>query len=136
MVAVADQRQHDVVGRKMFEKLQRMLIGNIGVAHALQDVNGAAGGDDTLQHAVLLPVLHQRAGEDVGLGAIFRMFLEITLFRQRGFSASERLGSIRLLREIRRWRNEDETGDGWRATRLAQAPRPCVAQSIRPWRSR
>ena len=77
MVAVAHQSEHDIVGRQEFHEFERVTIGDVGIGHALQDMHRATSFDDARQHAVEAAVLDQGAGEDVGLWAVFRGFLEI-----------------------------------------------------------
>src|SRR5215475_771751 len=56
MVAILDQREHDVVARDPRDELDRMLPGHVGVLDPLQDTHRAAGLDHAAEQKMVAPL--------------------------------------------------------------------------------
>jgi hypothetical protein len=85
VIPVLDQGEHDIVLCKARGQINRVLPGNIGILHALQDPHRAAGLDHALAQQVAPSVLDQAARDEIGLIRIGRWplpgagFLDLTL---------------------------------------------------------
>ncbi len=72
VIAVLDQREHDVVAGEARRQLDRVPPGHVGILHALQDAHGTAGLDHAAEQEMLAAVLDQAAGDQIGLLGIGR----------------------------------------------------------------
>ncbi len=59
MIPVLHEGQLDVLARQVFDEAHGVLPGNVGIAHALQDVHGRAGLDRAAEDKVPAPILDQ-----------------------------------------------------------------------------
>ena len=100
VIAVLDQRERGIA-RKILDELQRVLPGNIGILHALNDVDGAVECDRRTEQPTAAAILDQRARDGIRAVTIdgrtlpFAAFHDLAADLWRHAFPNERFGEIR-----------------------------------------
>src|ERR1043166_9882591 len=70
VIAVLDEREHNVLARDARAQFSRMLPWHVGILHALQDANRAAGLNHAAEQKMLPSLLNQPARDWIGPVAV------------------------------------------------------------------
>ena len=110
MVAVLDQREHDVIAREPGRQLDSVLPRHVWVLHPLQDADRAAGLDHGAKKKVVAAVLDQAAGNEVGLAGVCGRAGVGALLHDRALHFGGKTFPHQLLGEIHGRGDQDEPG--------------------------
>ncbi len=132
MIAVLDQGERHRIARHVLDEGQRVAVGNVFVAHALQNPHRTKAAHGLAEQQVPTPVLDEIAGDAVGLVGISRRALPDALLDDRAPLRFARARPHQRLGEIDRRRDEDHAGEARRLCRRRRARARREARDSRP----